>query len=155
MTTSSLVIVGKMGQSQSKAFLIKRPSTGDEEDTYYHHSSLLAIGSCKKFGSADPIRGAARPTFPAWTAVVRRRQAACGLAVRRIPVAGNLSGPAPGRLSQGSYIPFLCGQGLEKWIRLPKTWINFLSHPCGLTAPTTLCAHIQFSRLYAAEHWLI
>ena len=90
MTTSSLVIVGKMGQSQSKAFLIKRPSTGDEEDTYYHHSSLLAIGSCKKFGSADPIRGAARPTFPAWTAVVRRRQAACGRAVRRIPFAFTL-----------------------------------------------------------------
>ena len=33
--------------------------------------------------------------------------------------------------------------------------INFLSQSCGLTAPTTLCAHIQFSRLYAAENWLI
>ena len=29
------------------------------------------------------------------------------------------AGSAHGRLSQGSYIPFLYGQGLEKWIRLP------------------------------------
>ena len=28
----------------------------------------------------------------------------------------------PGRLSQGSYIPFLYCQGLEKWIRLPPEW---------------------------------
>ena len=30
------------------------------------------------------------------------------------------AGSAHGRLSQGSYIPFLYGQGLEKWIRLPE-----------------------------------
>ena len=37
------------------------------------------------------------------------------LARRRRP-----AGLPSGQLSQGSYIPFLYGQGLEKWIRLPE-----------------------------------
>ena len=38
----------------------------------------------------------------------------------------------PGRLSQGSYIPFLYCQGLEKWIRLPPEWET--SFPAGASA---------------------